>query len=668
MDTPDAPLANVLPEPTADFYGADGLPWQVVYLSHREALSEPFECTLVMTLPVPGAEPDALLGEKAHVEIRRGLTARRIQGVVRRVEDLGATATHRYVRAVVVPQLWALSQRMDSRIFQEMPVAAIVREVLKTAGVYQGDGGADVPGSLDGLPQRIYCLQHHETDLAFVTRLLEEEGIPYLFRHEGDDGETFALVEDSPRWPHVAGERGAFAVTDTFTHVRREESVQWFDLTGEQRPTGRTVRDYDFTKPRATLHLTQTQGGGARPVYDHPSRLDIYQFNEGTKLHDAHDGARQARVRFESAHARAVTGRGAGNATGFAPGHTFELSGHARHDGDGRYLLTRVEHVYQAWSDLPEDVRASEHLAGALRETGFSAQHGREAARRYVNRFECVPAATSWRPPKVTPRPVVSGAQSARVVGPSGEEIYVDFHGRIKVQFHWDRQGKEDERSSCWMRVSQAWAGPDWGFVFTPRIGMEVMVAFLDGDPDRPVVTGGLYNGENHTAYELPREKSRSTIKTRSTPGGDGYNELRFEDYKGSEEVYLRAQKDLNEWVLNDQGTKVDHNQTLTVGNNRFKTVKANERIIVEKNRNALVRENDALEVMQNLDMVAHGSRGATLQADETLYLRGDKRVVIECGESKIVMTPETIHISSQTVTVLGDKEIVIRGGIVKIN
>jgi type VI secretion system secreted protein VgrG len=218
------------------------------------------------------------------------------------------------------------------------------------------------------------------------------------------------------------------------------------------------------------------------------------------------------------------------------------------------------------------------------------------------------------------------------------------------------------------MRVSQTWAGPDWGFVFTPRIGMEVLVTFLDGDPDRPVVTGCVYNGENHTAYELPREKSQSTIKTRSTPGGGGYNELRFEDHKGSEEVYLRAQKDLNEWVLNDQSTKVDHNQALFVGNNRIKTIKANERNIIEKNRNSLVRENDALEVMENLDMVAHGSRGATLQADETLYLRGDKRVVIECGESKIIMTPETILLTSQTVTVLGDKEIVIRGGIVKIN
>ena len=670
MDTPDALQANVLPEPTADFYGADGLPWQVVYLAHREALSELFECTLVMTLPVPGAEPDALLGERARVEIRRGLTARRVHGVVRRVEDLGSTATHRYVRAVVVPALWALSQRVDSRIYQDMPVSAIVREVLKSAGVYQGDGGADIPGSLDGLPPRIYCLQHQETDLAFISRLLEEEGIAYHFRHDGEDGETFALVDDAPRWKHLAGESGAFAVSGTFTHVRREESVQWFDLAGELRPTGRTVRDYDFTKPRATLHLTQSTAGsqGERPVYDHPSRLGIYQYSEGSKTHEAHDGTRQARVRYEGAHARAKTGHGAGNATGFEPGLTFELSGHQRDDGDGRFLLTRVEHVYQAWSDLPEDVRTSEHLAGALREAGVVVQQGREAARRYINRFECVPAATPWRPAKVTPRPVVHGSQSARVVGPPGEEIYVDFHGRIKVQFHWDRQGAEDEKSSCWMRVSQTWAGPDWGFVFTPRIGMEELVTFLDGDPDRPVVTGCLYNGEDHTAYELPREKSRSTIKTRSTPGGGGYNELRFEDHKGSEEVYLRAEKDLNEWVLNDQSTKVDHNQALFVGNNRIKTIKANERNIIEKNRNSLVRENDALEVMENLDMVAHGSRGATLQADETLYLRGDKRVVIECGESKIIMTPETILLTSQTVTVLGDKEIVIRGGIVKIN
>ncbi len=670
MDLPDLLSDAILPEVSLDFTGADGLPWLVVYARLREALSEPYECSLVLTLPTPGNEPDGLLGANAVFDIRRGHRSRKLQGVVRQVEDLGTTATHRYVRVVMVPALWTLSQRVDSRVFQDLPVAAIVRKVLQTAGVYQGDGGSVIPGSLDALPPRIYCVQHHETDLDFVLRLLQEEGIPFHFRHDGDGGETLVLAEDQARWDDVAPlDGGAFAVTDAGAHTQRGESVQWFDRCAAIQSTSRTVRDYDFTKPRAMLSLTAQHPGpkGDRPVYDHPSRLDIYQYNESSNTHEAHDGVRQARVRHEAEHLATRTGRGAGNVTGFLPGGVFEVAGHHRADGDGRYLITRVEHVVQAWSDLPEDVRASEHLRGALKDAGV-ASTGREVVRRYVNSFECIPAAVPFRPAKVTARPVVSGSQTARVVGPPGEEIHTDFHGRIKVQFHWDRLGREDDHSSCWVRVAQAWAGPNWGFVFTPRIGMEVIVTFLDGDPDRPLVTGCAYNGENHTPYGLPGEKSKSVIKTRSTPGGNGYNELRFEDLADQEEVYLRAQKDLNEWVLHDQSTKVDNNQALTVGKHRTKAVKGNEKNTIEKNRTTQVRANDSLEVTDNLDITVHGSRGMSTQVDETCYVRADGRIVLECGGSTIIMTPDSITLSSQTVTVLGEQEVVIRGGVVKIN
>ncbi|MBK6536122.1 MAG: type VI secretion system tip protein VgrG [Deltaproteobacteria bacterium] len=671
MDVLDVLSNAVLPEVSLDFAGADGQPWQVAFARIREALSEPYECSLILTLPTPGAEPDGLLGGAAVVEIRRGLRSRKVQGLVRRVEDLGTTATHRYVRVVVVPALWTLSQRVDSRIFQDLPVSAIVRKVLQSAGVYQGDGAAVIPGSLDALPPRIYCVQHHESDLDFVLRLLQEEGIPFYFRHDGEGGETLVLAEDAARWDEVAPmEGGAFGVTDAASHVKRGESVQWFDLCAAIEPTSRTVRDYDFTRPRAMLSLTASHPGakGARPVYDHPSRLNMHQYSAGSHTHEAHDGARQARIRHEAEHLATRTGRGLGNVTGFAPGSVFEASGHHRSDGDGRFLLTRVEHLVQAWGDLPEDVRASEHLSGALREAGVSGREGRESARRYVNHFECIPAAVPFRPARVTPRPLVHGSQTAKVVGPPGEEIHVDFHGRIKVQFHWDRQGREDEHSSCWMRAAQNWAGPSWGFVFTPRIGMEVVVTFLDGDPDRPLVTGCAYNGENHVPYGLPGEKSKSVIKTRSTPGGNGYNELRFEDLADQEEVYLRAQKDLNEWVLHDQSTKVDNNQSLVVGKHRTKTVKANEKNTIEKNRTTQVNANDSLEVKDNLDITVHGSRGMTTQVDETCYVRADGRIVLECGGSTIIMTPDSITLSSQTITVLGEQEVVVRGGVVKIN
>jgi type VI secretion system secreted protein VgrG len=262
----------------------------------------------------------------------------------------------------------------------------------------------------------------------------------------------------------------------------------------------------------------------------------------------------------------------------------------------------------------------------------------------------------------------VYGIQTATVVGPPGEEIHVDFHARIKVQFHWDRQGRRDDKSSCWMRSAHNWSGPHWGFQFVPRVGMEVVVQFLEGDPDRPLVTGCVYNGENHSPYGLPGEKTRSAIRTQSTPGGGGYNELRFEDKAGQEEVYLRAQKDLNEWVLHDQGTKVDHDQTLAVGRHRIQTVGGNERLVVKQNRTAAVQRNESLEVDENMDLAVHGPRGYSVQVDETLYLRAEGRIILECGDSTIHMTPDGITVRAKTVRIEGEQETVVRGGVVKIN
>ncbi len=664
-----AALSGVVGEIEVSFRGADGHAWRPVHVHLHEALSEPYACTAVLTLPVPGADPDALLGGAAEIELRRGLRTRRVLGLVRRVEDLGTTATQRWVRVTVVPALWTLSQRRDSRVFQDLPVAGIVRAVLRAAGVYQDGDRLEIPASLDALPPRAYCLQHDETDLDFVRRLLEEEGVAFYFRHGDGHGETLVLVDDAQRWDAVPTDLGALSITDASSHVAKGESVQWLDVCAELQSTSRTVRDYDFTKPRAVLALTAAHPGaaGARPVYDHPSRLNLYAYDPGSNVHGAHDGTRQARVRHEAQHVDARTGRGLGTVPGFAPGHTFTVTGHQRADGDGTFLLTSVEHEVHAWGDLAEDVRHGERLGSVLRDV-LGANEGRGQERRYASRFTCVRAGVPWRPARSTPRPVVHGAQTATVVGPPGEEIHVDFHGRIKVRFPWDRLGPDDDHASCWLRVSQPWAGPDWGFVFTPRIGMEVVVAFLDGDPDRPLVTGCVYNGENHPPLGLPGEKSRSIIKTRSTPGGGGFNELRFEDLADQEEVYVRAQRDLNTWVLHDQATKVDHDQSLVVGRHRTKVVKANERNTVEKNRTTQVLANDSLEVTDNLDVSVHGARGASVQVDETCYVRADGRLVLECGGSTIIMTPDSITLSSPKITVLGENEVVVRGGVVKIN
>ena len=654
---------SVLPEVELGFHAEGASGWSVIHAAVREALSEPYEASLMLAAPLSIAGPEGLVGARAVYTVGRAGHDRPLKGVIRRVEDLGATATHRYVRAVVVPALWTLSQRVDSRIFQEMPVVAIVRDVLRVAGVYQGDGELVIPGGLSALAPREYCVQYRESDLDFVQRLLQEEGIPYYFKHDGRGGEALVLVDDTPSWPAaplgVAGD--AVDVLDEGMHVAESESLRWFEAGAELRPTSMTLRDYDFTRPRATLDMTPSfpNSGGARPIYDYPSRKTLYEYDDETHAYPMHDGSRQARVRHEAQQVSGRTGAGAGNVTGFQPGRSFTLRGHLRAELDVKYLITRVEHRAQSFTAVPEELRGAEHLLATLRDAGMSLDET-TAAQRYQNRFAVMPATVPFRAARVTHRPLVHGSQTARVVGPAGEEIHTDFHGRVKVQFHWDRLGQEDDHSSCWIRVSQNWAGAGWGFVFIPRVGMEVVVAFLEGDPDKPLITGCVYNGENNTPYGLPREKTKSTLKTNSSPTTGGYNELRFEDAAGEEQVYLQAERNHDVLVKNDQ--------SITVLRNRTKTVEGHERNAITFDRVTRVQGNEAKEVQGNQDVEVHGVSGHTMHVDRNYLLTADDTLSLVCGGSRVDMTPASVTVTSATVNVFGSKLVDIRGGLVKIN
>src|SRR3989441_2894407 len=239
-------------------------------------------------------------------------------------------------------------------------------------------------------------------------------------------------------------------------------------------------------------------------------------------------------------------GTGETNCARLTPGHTFEIGGHPRKDYNGKYLIVGAQHH----GSQPQAL----------------GREGAGSASSYSSSFTCIPADVPYRPPRITPRPMAQGAQTAVVVGPSGEEIHTDEHGRIKVQFHWDREGKKDENSSCWIRVAQPWAGPKWGSLFIPRIGWEVVVEFMDGDPDQPLVTGSVYHADNPPPYSLPGDKTKSTIMSNSSKGGGGSNELRFEDAKGSEEIYLHGQKDWNVVIENDESDTIGGNPTVPVG------------------------------------------------------------------------------------------------------
>ncbi len=652
---------SVLPEVELGFQAEGASGWSVIHAAVKQAISECYEASLVLAAPLSLGGPEGLVGRRGTYTVARGLFGEHpLKGVIRRIEDLGSTATHRYVRAVMVPALWTLSQRVDSRIFQEMPVSAIVREVLRVAGVYQGAGELVIPGSLDSLAPREYCVQYRESDLDFVLRLLQEEGIPFYFKHDGDGGETLVLVDDTPTWPAVPGASN-IDVLDEGMHLADSESLKWFEAGAELRPTSMTIRDYDFTRPRATIDMTPSfpNSGGARPIYDYPSRKTLYEYDDETHAYPMHDGVRQARIRHEAQQVNGRTGAGAGNVTGFLAGFTFKLNGHLRPELDQKYLLLRVEHRAQAFTAVPEELRGAEHLLATLRESGMRLDDG-SVSQRYLNRFTVIPATVPFRAARVTPRPLVHGSQTARVVGPAGEEIHTDFHGRVKVQFHWDRLGSEDDKSSCWIRVQQNWAGSGWGFVFIPRIGMEVVVTFLEGDPDKPLITGCVYNGENNTPYLLPKEKTKSTIKTNSSPTTGGYNELRFEDAAGAEQIYMQAERNHDVLVKNDQ--------TITVLRNRTKTVEGHERNSITYDRVTRVQGNEAKEVNGNQDVEVHGVSGHTMHVDHNYLLTADETLSLVCGGSRVDMTPGSISLFSATINVFGSKLVDIRGGLVKIN
>ncbi|MBI5656716.1 MAG: type VI secretion system tip protein VgrG, partial [Geobacter sp.] len=301
-------------------------------------------------------------------------------------------------------------------------------------------------------------------------------------------------------------------LSDARRHGQQDEdSISALEVTQEIRAGKYTLNDFNFETPAANLMVEvpakQTVGPGEREVYDYPGRYDKRAEGDGV-----------AKVRMQEEEAAITVINGSGNCRAFTSGCRFTLQGYSRDDMNEKdYVITSIRHD------------AKQEYASGETETELA----------YVNNFTCIPFDVPYRPLRKTPKPVVRGSQTAIVVGPSGEEIYTDKYGRIKVQFHWDREGKNDENSSCWIRVAQVWAGTGWGAMFIPRIGHEVIVDFLEGDPDKPIITGRVYHGTNNPPYKLPDEKTKSTIKTNSSPGGGGFNEIRFEDKKHEEQIFI---------------------------------------------------------------------------------------------------------------------------------
>jgi type VI secretion system secreted protein VgrG len=478
-------------------------------------------------------------------------TKRYINGIVGRFVQAGRDARLARYFLELHPWLWLLTMSADCRIYQNKSVKDIVTALFTELGF------TDYKDSTTGTYAALeYCVQYNETNFAFVSRLLEDAGISYFFTH-ADGKHTLVLADDASAFTDCAGaatvDYGAYAGVNRTQNVVTGCTVEEMVIPGKF-----AVDDFGFETPSTDL-----MGTTDSTVATNGSKRRIYEYPGGFTKKDEADAL--SKVRMEEREAPRKSLRGESYAAGFTAGGKTTLAKHYRTDVNAAYVLLRVSH------------------AATLDE--------------YTNSFDAFPATLAYRPPRTTRKPRIGGTQTAIVVGKSGEEIWTDKYGRVKVQFHWDQKGKSDENSSCWIRVAHGWAGKSWGQMFLPRIGQEVVVSFLDGDPDRPLITGSVYNAEQTVPYTLPTDQTKSTIKSEVSKGGGGYNEIRFEDKKDSEEIFVQAQKDANVVIKNNETRKVGFdkkdkgNQTIDIYQDRTVTLdQGNDKLQVKTgNRTLLV-------------------------------------------------------------------------------
>ncbi|MBN8614630.1 MAG: type VI secretion system tip protein VgrG, partial [Deltaproteobacteria bacterium] len=618
---------------------AAGDAWQVRRVVIDERLDRPYEAILDVTNDDTTADPMAFLGQPAVLTIERH-TPREVQGVVRRVERgaSGGSARSITARLVIVPALWTLSQSRNTRVFQDKSVPEILEEVLSAGlGAFQRSIDLQLQATYQ---VREYCMQWEESDLDFCHRLMEEEGIWYFFDHSGDT-ETMVLGDGASAFPGLETSDGQ-AVQYSILSQGSGPVEAVTDLISARQlvPNKVVVREYDWTRPATAFTGEGDLSGDAAASSDEPQ---MEEYVHGPSVHFSRfqsdtfggdDATKQAelvkqrnRTRIEVSHARSEL-------TNVSPGKTFELVGHPVAELDRRWLVVAVHHE------------------GSGRGDGGGGGSS-EGEVEYTNRLELVPADVEWRPARTRWKRRVHSVLTATVVGPSGEEIHTDVHGRIKVQFHWDREGQNDDRSSCFLRSMQPWAGQSWGMVFLPRIGMEVVVTFVDGDVDRPLVIGSVYNARNPPPYTLPDDKTKSTIKSNSSPGGDGFNEIRFEDAAGNEEVFIHAQKDMNEKVLHNHSRSVGANETISVTGNRTKSVDKNENVTIKGSHKTTIQGAESGDGQSITGGHVTVTGDYQLDTSKTILAKAPDKVRLECQDTYIEMTPSQIKLHCGGATLI---------------
>ncbi len=600
----------------------------------KEGISRPFSFHLDLLSEKNSISFKDIVGQR--VDIRLALDdqkERYINGFVSRFSQSGADNRFTHYQMEVVPWLWFLTRAADCRIFQNMTPPDIILKVFKDRGF------SDYKNSLTATyDSREYCVQYRESDFNFVSRLMEEYGIFYFFQHE--KGKHTLVLADSPSAHQPCPESSRARYQAAAGQLDSDDAVTAWNMQQELKTGKYSLTDYNFETPSTNLMASEPTvvsvgGNSAYELYDYPG--EYQKQSQGETL---------AKVRMQEEEASHLLVTGSGVCRTFVTGYKFTLDDHYRHDMNATYVLTEVQHMASVGGSYSLGKSSSPEIA------------------QYSNHFSCIPASVPFRPARVTRKPIVRGPQTALVVGKSGEEIWVDKYGRVKVQFYWDRVGKEDENSSCWIRVSQTWAGKSWGAVWIPRMGQEVIVSFLEGDPDQPIITGRVYNAEQTVPYTLPDNQTRSTFMSRSSKGGgsSNYNELRFEDKKGDEQIFMNAEKDMDWRVEHDSREFVGNDRSLIVTKDQKEKVGGDQHNQITGNRNEKIGQSMSLQIGQSLNEKT-GMKFAH-EAGQEIHLKAGMNVVIEAGmELTIKAGSSFVNIGPAGVAITGTMVMINSGG-----
>lgn len=618
----------------------------------EEEISKPFRILCRVLVPVPGANLEALLWQPIHVGMSVNGVTRHFHGRVNEVRLLDQDDPFAIWEIEAAPNLWFFDLHTDCRIFQNKTVVSIVKSVLKR------DPSLEMFWGLNSTyDKREYCVQYKESDFRFVSRLLEDEGIYYYFTHT-EKGHALNFGDYSPAAkPTGDGAPIPYAATDD--HRGGLPSLSRMQRRRKVRTANVAMNDYNFETPRSNLNVMASKASFPQR-FDYPG--NYMEYGDGEKI---------AKIRLQEIDCRETVFEGLSSSSDLQPGFCFEVEDHITKAMNGKYLLTAVRHravnpVYRPMSGTAEQEFA------------------------YQASWQAIPAELPFRPARVTPRSYVPGSQTAIVTGVEMDKPHTEEFGRVKLHFFWHRWGKPDANSSCWVRVSQPWAGRNWGSVSIPRVGQEVIVDFIEGDPDRPIITGRVYNGDMMPPYSLPGGAANMGMRSR-TIGGSGYNEISINDSLNNEGITIHAQKDMSTVVENNETIEVKNNRTekvgvdekITIGNNRTEEVGNNESVTVKGNRTGQVLGHDVLTVaktrttsvgindMQNVGIAQQITVGALQMinvAGVQMLNAGFKQTLLCGGETLVKASGKLILEGPGGTITIDEGGITIKGKQVFIN